>query len=41
MVGTHRCWCHGFCGKKFYNIASEQLGESGYGFEFHHKPIDS
>ncbi|PES62718.1 hypothetical protein CN507_23595 [Bacillus cereus] len=30
-----------FYGKKFYNIVSEQLGESGYGFEFHHKPIDS
>jgi hypothetical protein len=30
-----------FLREKFYNIVSEQLGESGYGFEFHHKPIDS
>lgn len=30
-----------FYGKKFYNIVSEQLGEAGYGFEFHHKPIGS
>ncbi|ABK88201.1 TPA: DUF6572 domain-containing protein [Bacillus cereus] len=30
-----------YYGKKFYNMVSEQLGEAGYGFEFHHKPIES